>query len=541
VTIRRILMCVLLAAGAPVAWGQVQSIVDSPHNLSATGPGAVRALTEEQLCIFCHTPHRAAPIQPLWNRYLPVDAYSVYTSNALDATPGQPTGASKLCLSCHDGTIAVGSVVSRATTIQMAGGITTLPPGASNLGTDLSDDHPISFQYDSLLAVNDPKLLDPGLLPPELPLDSAHEFQCTTCHDAHNNWHGHFLKMSNADSMMCRSCHLLSATTVTPHEDCVNCHQAHTAPSGPYLLVGDRVTTTCLTCHDGSYTGAADILTDLGMFSVHDTGSPVDPPDPIPGHVRCADCHEPHTMMPGSARPPSVHPNFGQISGVNSSGAPVESVGSEFAVCYKCHADRNAFRSEWVSRIITQINTRLEFDPSSVSFHPVEAPGRNRDVPSLQPPWTTASLMHCSDCHGSSMSVKAGGSGPNGPHGSNEEPLLLARYETADFTPESADAYALCYRCHFRDTNDGILLDRSFTQHKLHVEGANAPCSVCHDAHGISSAQGTFRNNSHLINFDRTIVFPDPLTGRREFIDDGLFMGQCYLRCHGVDHSPKSY
>jgi predicted CXXCH cytochrome family protein len=541
VTIRRILMCLPLLAAASQASAQVESIVDSPHNLSAAGPGAVHALTEEQLCIFCHTPHRAAPIQPLWNRYLPVGAYSVYTSNALDATPGQPTGASKLCLSCHDGTIAVGSVVSRSTIIQMAGGITTLSPGASNLGTDLSDDHPISFPYDSLLAVNDPKLLDPGLLPPELPLDPARELQCTTCHDAHNNWHGHFLKMGNTDSALCRSCHLLSTTTVTPHEDCVSCHRSHTAPSGPYLLAGDRITTTCLTCHDGSDRGAADILADLAMFSVHDTGSPVDPPDPIPGHVHCADCHEPHTMMPGSARPPNVHPNFGQISGVNSTGAPVESARSEYAVCYKCHADFNALRSEWVSRVITQINTRLEFDPSSVSFHPVEAPGRNMDVPSLRPPWTTASLMHCSDCHGSSTSVKAGGSGPNGPHGSNEEPLLLARYETADFTPESAGAYALCYRCHYRDTNDGILQDRSFTQHRMHVEGENAPCSVCHDAHGISSAQGTFRNNSNLINFDRTIVFPDSVTGRREFIDDGLFMGQCFLRCHGVDHSPKSY
>jgi len=50
VTIRRSLMCLLLLAGAAEAPGQVQSIVDSPHNLSAVGPSAVRALTEEQVC-----------------------------------------------------------------------------------------------------------------------------------------------------------------------------------------------------------------------------------------------------------------------------------------------------------------------------------------------------------------------------------------------------------------------------------------------------------------------------------------------------------
>jgi predicted CXXCH cytochrome family protein len=341
--------------------------------------------------------------------------------------------------------------------------------------------------------------------------------------------------------MLCRSCHLLSTTTIAAHQDCMGCHRTHTAPSGPYLLVADKITATCLTCHDGSFAEAADIMFDLGLLSVHETNSPVDPPDPIPGHVNCADCHEPHTMRPGAGRAPDVPPNFGRISGINSSGAPVEAASSECEVCYKCHADVNALSAEWVPRVLTQINTRLEFDPTSVSFHPVEAPGRNLDVPSLRPPWTTASLMQCSDCHGSNLSEKAGGTGPNGPHGSNVRPLLLAGYDTADYTPESEDAYALCYRCHYRDTSGGVLTDRSFPLHREHIVDENTPCSACHDPHGIASAQGSFLNNTHLINFDRSIVFPDAATGRLEYIDDGVFRGQCFLRCHGVDHSPKSY
>jgi hypothetical protein len=125
-------------------------------------------------------------------------------------------------------------------------------------------------------------------------------------------------------------------------------------------------------------------------------------------------------------------------------------------------------------------------------------------------------------------------------HGSNYPPLLAARYETADFTPESAGAYALCYSCHNRTGSDGILSDRSFP-HDLHVRQERTPCSVCHDAHGVSSLQGTTRNNAHLINFDRTVVFPDPITGQMEYRSTGQFSGTCLLQCHGKVHSPLSY
>lgn len=535
------IVCLVIPACVTAsALPQGQSVVDTPHNLSVAGPGVIHAATEEQVCIFCHTPHNASEIQPLWNRYMPVNAYTVYSSNALDAEPGQPTGASKMCLSCHDGTIALGSVVSQDQIIEMAGGITTLPPGASNLGTDLSDDHPISFRYDMALFAKDPKLVDPNQLPPELELDGNEELQCTTCHQPHDNTFGHFLTMSNNNSALCRACHQISTTTIPAHVDCNACHRSHSAPSGPYLLTGDRITNACLTCHDGSYPGAKDIASELNKIDVHDTNSPVDPPDPIPGHVTCADCHEPHTMTKGATQPPDVHSNFGQVSGVSASGSPIAISNYEYEVCFKCHGDENAIDTPWVSRQITQVNTRLEFAVSSISYHPVEGPGKNPDVPSLKPPWTTASLVYCSDCHGSDAGPRGGGSGSKGVHGSNEEPLLVARYETADHTPESASAYALCYHCHYRHVileEDGPLTE----VHRMHIRDEETPCSVCHDAHGISSAQGSSFNNSHLINFDSSIVFADPGTGRLEFQDLGSFQGQCFLKCHGSEHSPREY
>jgi hypothetical protein len=166
------------------------------------------------------------------------------------------------------------------------------------------------------------------------------------------------------------------------------------------------------------------------------------------------------------------------------------------------------------------------------------APSRNSFVPSLSPGMTSGTLIYCTDCHTSDTSKMSGGSGANGPHGSNNSPLLIARYDMTDNSPESAGAYALCYRCHDRTS---ILANQSFAKHREHIVDHATTCATCHDAHGITSAQGTPTNNVALINFDTTIVSPDPVTGRMEFNSTGQGQGTCYLNCHGKAHSPLSY
>ena len=109
-----------------------QSIVNTVHNLSVSGPGTIRAASESEICIFCHTPHNSSPRPPLWNRPDPGFNYTLYGSSTTQANPGQPAGSSILCLSCHDGTIALGDVLSRSAPIGFAGGITTMPSGSSN-------------------------------------------------------------------------------------------------------------------------------------------------------------------------------------------------------------------------------------------------------------------------------------------------------------------------------------------------------------------------------------------------------------------------
>jgi predicted CXXCH cytochrome family protein len=541
------LIVLAIAGAAPSgASGQTGSILSSPHNLSASGPGAIRASSEQEICIFCHTPHNASPIQPVWNRNMPVSAYTVYSSNSLEASPGQPTGSSKLCLSCHDGSIAVGSVLSREQPIAMAGGVTTVPPGASNLGTDLSDDHPISFIYDQNLVGRDPKIKPPSMLPQKVKLDARGEMQCTSCHDAHDNSNGKFLVMNNAQSQLCNACHQLGQTTIAAHTDCESCHQQHSAPSGAHLLKGVTATDTCATCHGGQ-TGpnqGANVVADLNKLSRH--GNPNPTPAPVirlrvaekdRTAVNCGDCHESHTMQSGTASAPQISPKLGQVTGVSASGAQVVKAQFTYEVCYKCHADQNVTQQR-ISRLIAQPNVRLQFAPSAVSAHPVTVSGKSADVPSLRPGLTTSTTISCTDCHASETGKASGGNGPDGPHGSNVMPLLIAGYETTDGTSESASAYALCYRCHERTS---ILTDQSFVGHQNHVVNQRTPCSVCHDGHGISSAQGTTMNNANLINFDISVVQPDPVTNRLEYRTMGPRMGECFLSCHGVPHSPKAY
>jgi len=177
-------LVVLLITTAATA---IEQIANSKHDLSVHSPHPVRAVEEERICVFCHTPHNAQPQTPLWNRHTPTTHYRIYRSSTTDARIDQPSGPSKMCLSCHDGSLAVGLVRSRPATDPIPMTAHTLPPGPANLTNDLSDDHPIDFRYDRALSNVDPQLRDPQIISRKLSLGPHSEVHCTTCHDPHNN------------------------------------------------------------------------------------------------------------------------------------------------------------------------------------------------------------------------------------------------------------------------------------------------------------------------------------------------------------------
>ena len=565
----------LVAAGAVAARAD-ESVVNSKHDLSVRGPGPIRAVEENQICIFCHAPHNAAPQTPLWNRENPRVHYRIYESSTTDARIDQPTGQSKMCLSCHDGSMALGNVLTRPQSLPIVMTARTIRPGATDLTNDLSDDHPIGFRYDRALANADRQIRPPEVVSRDLPLGPHGELHCSTCHDPHNNELGDFLRITDQYSAICLSCHdragwrhsshatsgkRTTGRRVDPRErlkyssvrdnGCTTCHKIHSAPQRERLLRFRREEDNCLNCHSGAV-AAFNIAADIRKRSGHDVRlkhglhDPTEIPFSMRRHVECVDCHNPHAVQHNSFG--TVRGTLGQtvkgptfnVSGITRSGTMIKQARFGYEICFRCHAD-GAFRPRLItSRQVGQTNARLEFQTSNPSFHPVIGPRRNSEVVSLLPPLRVGSIITCTDCHNSDNARAAGGSGANGPHGSLFEPLLVRNYDTDDFTTESARAYALCYGCHSRDS---ILNNESFPSHRSHIVDYQSPCSVCHDAHGIYRGQGNSRNHSSLINFDLSVASPaaGPRGRRVEYQDTGRFSGTCTLTCHGFAHAEFPY
>ncbi len=552
-----------------IAFPAKAGVQDTKHNLSVSGPGAIKAQDETRLCIFCHAPHNASTTQGLlWNREDSTATYIPYDSPTLQSVVGQPTGASKLCLSCHDGTVALGALLSEPAEVGFVGGVRFLSAGPSLIGTDLSDDHPVSFDYDTTLMVQNPELVDPSLLSGDVRLDPFGQLQCTACHDPHENGFGKFLVASLQKSDLCLSCHdqaqwatsshatSLATWNATlpdpwPNSDlttvadnaCANCHRSHSAGSSAWLLEYPAEEDNCIVCHNGQV-ASRDIEAEISAPFRHsvETALDVHQPNenaslPMSAHVECSDCHDPHAATDTAAVAPFAAGVLRGASGIDAAGQPVDDVSFEYEVCFKCHSNFS-MTSPPVSRQLPQLDKRLQFDISNPSFHPVTALGNSNDVPSLLPPYTEASFIYCGDCHASDAGPGAGGSAPAGPHGSMFPHLLEREYNLVDGASYTPSLYDMCLKCH---SEASLLNDESFPEHRSHIEQDNAPCSVCHDPHGISATQGNAFNNSHLINFDLLVVSPDPTTGRLEFEDLGNRTGRCYLSCHGVDHSPSLY
>lgn len=206
---------VMLVVSGPALAG----VVNSKHDLSIGGPSTYASTNISATCVFCHTPHMTQndgteyAQQPLWNHTLATTAnYGVYGSDTFDATEniadigGATLGSAKtsnLCMSCHDGTVAPGSLYNDPNAADPDNN--TAITGSANLGTNLQNDHPINFDYTD--SDNDDADIaeESGVT---AYLDGNGFVQCTSCHDPHEDTYGTFLRESNVDSALCTNCHL---------------------------------------------------------------------------------------------------------------------------------------------------------------------------------------------------------------------------------------------------------------------------------------------------------------------------------------------
>lgn len=210
----------------------------------------------------------------------------------------------------------------------------------------------------------------------------------------------------------------------------------------------------------------------------------------------------------------------------------------EYEVCLRCHGDSAVPTTRRITRQAQTSNLRLAFGSGNPSFHPVVVSSPSRDTVSLVPGLARGSMIRCTSCHCNNAGPVAGGRGPAGPHGSDYDFLLERNYTVTDDNFESEHEYALCYKCHLRSS---ILSDQSFPLHRKHIVEQHAPCSACHDPHGVSRTVSSGSDHTHLINFDTTIVRPATAAIGVGFRDEGRFAGNCTLVCHGELHLGRAY
>lgn len=256
---KTVLIVVMLLCSANV-WA-VHDVSGTRHNLSSTSVNIpmgnqYMAGNEDEVCIFCHTPHGGALNTPLWNRALPTaTGFTHYTSASLSPYMKGISGRnvnseSLLCMSCHDGTVSMNVITNSSNRTAAApnndikimtmfgdpaaviGDATNIAQPWQTLGAskNLSDDHPISFSYYSAVndAQNSGKLrpIDGSGNDPSLKgirffgagaVAGGQRVECSSCHDPHVNHEPAnggdasltpFLVMSNTGSALCLGCHI---------------------------------------------------------------------------------------------------------------------------------------------------------------------------------------------------------------------------------------------------------------------------------------------------------------------------------------------
>jgi predicted CXXCH cytochrome family protein len=187
-------------AGLFIAGTASAQIIDSVHDFR-TETGST------DICAFCHTPHAAdAAVSeaPLWDHALTSKTFTtVYDSTTMDATMSGNTalwGISRLCMSCHDGTVAVDSYGGVAGSNTMASVTAWQTVGANYRTADISQEHPISIPPTDTLVRNTPS--NPATK------YFGGNVECASCHDVHDqSGQSNLLVMDNAASAMCLSCH----------------------------------------------------------------------------------------------------------------------------------------------------------------------------------------------------------------------------------------------------------------------------------------------------------------------------------------------
>ena len=377
---------------------QVNSDVLGVHNLSS-GSGSAVTSQGSLGCTFCHAPHSGlGGVTPLWNQKLSQQTYTPYNSTTYHQQGNtQPTLGitSSLCLSCHDGTVAVGQSAAYGPLP-----VTGQMKNADSFGTTLTGSHPFSL----VTPLKDAPSLQASLIAQGKTADPTNavklvngSVECTSCHDPHvqniDRIAQNFLVRDSSNAQMCLACHdpnrvvqgqvnplagwannIHSTATngVSPDAHvgsyltvgvnaCSSCHMSHQAvsparllrPATPASAATDVSTQDCMTCHNGgTYVTPAAPNVMAEISGAAKVGHPLPSGNNFHDaseatvlnnnrHATCVDCHNAHAsnQVTSFAAPPLVRPSQNGATGVNATDGVTALVPAinQYETCLRCH------------------------------------------------------------------------------------------------------------------------------------------------------------------------------------------------------------
>ncbi|MDH3325564.1 MAG: hypothetical protein OEM38_02465 [Gammaproteobacteria bacterium] len=517
-TIATLFLCLFLVGSAiaanHMASDRISDIRNTKHNFASddfpqlpVGTRDVKSLTENQVCVFCHTPH-GAPLKAakpfLWNRTDSAAGMTFkYTSTTLNINNNSVAlgDKSKMCLSCHDGTVAIGQVDMNGsqtktsstvpTPITMTGGNNVdsvtgkLIAGNALIGSDFRNDHPVGFSYDNALVTADPELIDPA----SVSYMGVRASRKVTSHNQQIVIDGGAAGTDNPVTVSTRISVPLEATVTAPANgqstfvsvatsgqvECTTCHDPHirstnvnenikflrlrrfqqTDPDGAAFNIDNDI--NCLACH--KKTGWEDSVHGSELDASHTfTAAEVTARDISTGkqiwQASCLACHDTHTVDGASWLLRQASDVGNEVSDVDKS-------------CFKCHSSTGVINSQ--SPAVSDIESisitggHAGADPLFVFTDGAHKPNQASAV--IKEAATEIVTRHagCTDCHNphqmqKGLHVNAGLPTNNNVSGALKGVDGLAATGSGGFDPFVAEdpptekiadkEYEICFKCH---------------------------------------------------------------------------------------------
>jgi predicted CXXCH cytochrome family protein len=399
--------------------------------MHSLGPGSGSPITgaRPDACAYCHAPHSGLN-RGLWNQKLTTQTYATYSSDTESNVGRQPTlgRSTNQCLSCHDGTVAVGTTVAY-------GQVTTRGSMYTQdiFGSSLQSSHPFSLTT----PLKDNIDLAASIVGSGTTADTtgavkliAGNVECISCHNPHVQAKDlvsqNFLVKDSSSGQLCLACHdparrmagvvnpledwttsahALSSAKIAPQtglgpyttvasDACSSCHASHNAAGMSRLLRGQNEQ-DCIGCHNGANVSPTNSWDNVfAEYATPKVGHPLpnstNPHDAAEStllnnnrHATCVDCHSGHSSQPVSVfpAPPGIRVSQRDVAGISATdGVTVLTPAvNQYENCLRCHGTSAGKQVQTIYgyfpvRAVSAgdpLNLIPQFALTSTSSHPV--------------------------------------------------------------------------------------------------------------------------------------------------------------------------